>query len=369
MVLSFPFDRPTGTHKGCPYGVGGLSRKSNALARNGIGGTGERLVSVIDLDQALRDAVRATIAYADLFDFPLEPAEVWRDLIGRAVSFEETAAAIDRLLARGEVARVGPYVVAPERTELAAIRRSRRERARQLWPVARRFGALLGNVPFVRLVAVTGSLAADNPGEGADLDYLIVTVPGRLWLARAMAIGVARLARPTGARVCPNYLLSTRVLELDYRDLFTAHELLQAVPIAGGATYRALIDRNRWCARWLPNRFRQVTGQPTVPELPRAIQRVGESALAGAVGRGLEAWEARRKRQRLDANGGAARFTADYCEGHYNLHRQPILDELAVRCARVGIATSSLTLEDGAESPNDAVTRTVFANTTSGTRS
>jgi len=61
-----------------------------------------------------------------------------------------------------------------------------------------------------------GHTCGTNPDAPADLDYLIVTAPGRLWTARALTIGLVRLARRAGRRVCPNYLLSTRALALEH---------------------------------------------------------------------------------------------------------------------------------------------------------
>lgn len=297
-------------------------------------------MSVAEFGRSLEDSITATIIYADLFDFPLEPGEIWRDLIGLAASPDQTRGTIDRLLASGVLVFDRPYLVLPHRAGLAEIRKARRENASRLWPIARRLGALLGTIPFVRMVAVTGSLAAENPGAEADLDYLIITAPGRLWLARAMAVALVRLARPAGVRLCPNYLLSTRVLELDHQDLFTAHELLQAVPIVGDATYHHMLDRNRWSARWLPNRFHHAMASPVGRPVGSRVKRLGESALGGSVGKRLEGWEARRKRSRLGAVVSTARFTADVCEGHYDHHRQRVLGEFRARCEQMGIDRS-----------------------------
>ncbi|HET8630502.1 MAG TPA: hypothetical protein VFL91_24040 [Thermomicrobiales bacterium] len=287
----------------------------------------------------LADAVLATVVYADLFDFPLDRDEIGRDLIGVAAAPGEVGRALDALLAAGELRRAGEFIVLPGRAGLAALRRDRRARAARLWPRARRWGRALGALPFVRMVAVSGSLAVGNPDPRADLDYLLVTAPGRLWLVRAFAVAAVRLARPAGARLCPNYLLTTRALALDHRDLYTAHELLQAVPVAGAATYRRFRAGNAWAARWLPNRWRDAPAAPPESRLAGLGRWAGERALGGTPGDRLEAWEGGRKRARFGGQGdGAARFTGDLCEGHFGHHRREILRAYLERCAALGIA-------------------------------
>jgi len=44
------------------------------------------------------------------------------------------------------------------------------------------------------MVAITGSLAMNNVENNPDIDYLVVTVGGRLWMVRAMVLAAARLA-------------------------------------------------------------------------------------------------------------------------------------------------------------------------------
>lgn len=285
----------------------------------------------------LRSAVAMTVAYADIFDFALTRSEIHRDLVGIAAGTAETGAAIDALVADGTLWADSGLVVLPGRDDLVARRADLQESARRLWPIARRVGRVVGSLPFVRLVAITGSLAAENPGPGADLDYLIVTAPGHLWTVRAMTVALVHLGRRVGIALCPNYLLTTNALCLDHQDLFTAHELLQAVPIVGRATFDRFRALNPWARSWLPNRW----DASECPGFDRAFltpfQGLGEKVLEGTLGKRLEGWERDRKTRRLASSDGRGRFTADVCEGHYGRSGRRARRAFAERCARLGI--------------------------------
>jgi len=290
-------------------------------------------------DGQLLNAARGSVVYADMFDYPLTLEEVHRDLVGVAATTAETAHAVGTLLTVGRLAVDGPFLILPGRDGLAELRRERRERARRLWPAARRFGTIIAGLPFVRMVAVSGSLAAENPDARADLDYLIVTRPGRLWLVRALVVTLVRLARRAGVRLCPNYLLTTGALALPRHDVYTAHELLQAVPVAGFAVHRLMLERNRWAAHWLPNRYAAATPPyRSDARLWNTVRQGAEVALSGTLGDRIEAWEARRKQSRFKNEHGAARFTADVCEGHFGRSRQRALRDFEQRCRELGIA-------------------------------
>jgi hypothetical protein len=190
------------------------------------------------------------------------------------------------------------------------------------------------------MVAVTGALAMNNAQQGDDIDFLIVTAPGRVWLTRALVVLLVRLARLLGAKLCPNYVLSQSALSERRRDLFVAHDLAQMVPLVGLAVYAEMRAANTWAAAYLPQARQPFQPEPELvrPGWQRELQRLGERLLGGRMGDWLEAWECRRKLRRWAhcACGPGALLDAEHVKGHFDDHDGAVLRAFEERVARYG---------------------------------
>jgi hypothetical protein len=200
----------------------------------------------------LQKGVLECIVYSDLFDFPQTPSEVHRWLSVPATLEDVTAALHSEPLA-SMLTHAGSYVTLRGREPNVALRVHRRESSALLRRKAERYGRLIARLPFVRMVAITGSLAMDNADEEDDLDYLIVTAHGRVWLTRTMIMAIGRFASLQGVTLCPNYLLAETALALRDHDFYTARELLQMQVVAGEAAYAGMLEANGWWRTFLPN--------------------------------------------------------------------------------------------------------------------
>jgi hypothetical protein len=294
-------------------------------------------------------SVLATLAYADVFDFPMRTAEIRHYLIGRGAdqSQIETVLESDRNL-RQRIERHDGVAFLAGREGLPELRLEREQIARRLWPAARRHGAILASLPFVRMVAVTGALALENTEASGDIDFLLVTAPGRLWLARAMVVLWVRRAALEGTALCPNYLLSQEALLLPDQDLFAAHELAQMVPLSGPALYWEMRRLNHsWVSPHLPN----AAGLPPVRHAGllsdggprRTVGLVGERLLRLRAVDRLELWERSRKIRRFAGEMATSprpegapgrteeRFGPDWCKGHFDHHASRTLATFSQR--------------------------------------
>lgn len=275
--------------------------------------------------KSLSNAILQTAAYADVFDHPLTAQEIYLYLTGLQVSFETLNQALNN---ETVLVQTGEHFTLPGREEIIRVRIQRKAHSRRLLPRAMRYGRILGSLPFVRMVALTGSLAVMNVSKTDDIDYMLVTVPGRVWTARAFALLFNRVVKFFGHTICPNLIVSENALEWPLHDLYSARELCQMIPISGMGVYQKLMQANAWARDFLPNAFDVLGGGPLLRQ--HNGRRLSWSAplehfLRGRLGDRFEEWEMERKIARFSRQEGFGEetvFNTQVCQGNFHHHRK-----------------------------------------------
>lgn len=293
----------------------------------------------------LMNAILNTIVYADVFDYPLTAAQIHRYLTNLSATPAEVSARLENLQVEVRVLRCqedGDFYLLAGRQKILDTYRRRQLVATKLWRQALRYGHIIASLPFVRMLAVTGSLAMDNTEENGDIDFLIVTSHERVWLCRLLILGVVWLAARRKVKLCPNYLISERSLGIPTQNLYSAHELTQMVPLTGMEIYQQMRAQNSWSANFLPN----AVGLPerAAPLIKGGylpgLRKLLEIILLSPIGTRLEHFEMRRKIQKFSREhkgNSEALFSADMCKGHFNRHGQrteKVLNERLVRLSQ-----------------------------------
>ena len=277
----------------------------------------------------IQQAVLQTIKYADIFSYPLTYAEICRYLVSVCADIEAVKSAVTSLQEAGQVSVVDDFVCLHGHEQHIITRNTRKEKSAHLWQAARRYAGLIQRLPFVRMVAVTGSLAMDNVDERADIDYLIVTKAGRLWLCRLLIIFLVKWAEKRDhVTLCPNFILSQNALELQSHNLFTARELTQMIPLTGLDIYQHIRQLNAWVDDFLPNAPTAPEKTEPLPPQSNMIKRIAEAFLSLPGFGWLDGWEMRRKISKFAAenpNAPEADFTPDWCKGHFDGHMGRVL--------------------------------------------
>lgn len=111
-------------------------------------------------------------------------------------------------------------------------------------------------VPFIRTVAVTGSVAYGSADRWDDIDLFMVTRRRRLWLTAFMTLALVRLGKFLGLRppylspFCLSYVHDEEGFANESQKNRTnplfARELLKAKPVAGRDQYRKILESNDW---------------------------------------------------------------------------------------------------------------------------
>jgi hypothetical protein len=287
----------------------------------------------------LRMAILYTLAYSDIFDFPLTTEEIHRYLIGLSADLADVEVELVNL--RASLIGQGEHFALPGRENNFQLRRSRAELSAVLWRDAMRYGRWISRLPYVRMVAVTGALVSNNVEAGADLDYFIITEPDWLWTTRAAILAMDRIASSIGTRahICPNYMITTNNLALSEQDLFTAQEMARMVPIAGLDLYSRFRMENYWTDNFLPNAQGHPL-QPTNGSTSRTISTAAERLMINPISRRIEKWEMQRKIRKFSAMVGEnteTRFSADLCKGHFDGHKRLTLDAFENKVRQLGL--------------------------------
>jgi hypothetical protein len=318
----------------------GTTLESN-LAERSLSGAGEGCLPLVS-------SVLGALVYADLFDAPLSLEEIHRYQVGTSYSALEIGMALRTdpdLIAR--TSKAGDHYCLKGREALFGVRIERALHSERVWRRARIYSRWLKRLPFVRMVAVTGALAVDNVNGRDDIDLLVISDAGRVWLCRRGLIAWVRIGRLLGDDLCPNYILSDGSLELSQRDFFTAHELAQMVPLVGSRVYEGMLAANAWAKLYLPcldasPRLRADSRSPVRGRGPV------EKVLRKHVFDEWERWELDRLRRKLRADLGQDAevvLTPDQCKGHTGLHRAAVMTRYMSRLADMGLQDVVAVLE------------------------
>jgi glycosyltransferase involved in cell wall biosynthesis len=231
-------------------------------------------------------AIAATVAYADLFDAAITVEEIARSCLGLRLGAEEIrrragAPPLSRLV----TIDAGGHLTLPGRQALIARRTDGIARTAALLERHRQVIAALAALPFIRMLALSGGTAHRNARGGDDIDLFVVAAAGHVYTAYTMLFLASRLTRTRGV-VCPNYLVDEDHLEIAYHhDLFTAHQALSLVPIAGLPAFDRFVEANR---DWVRDFYPGYEPRPPAARLqPTRWQDLAERAL-GLFGENIE---------------------------------------------------------------------------------
>lgn len=243
----------------------------------------------------LTRSILQTLAYADVFSFPLTSREVWFYLISKdKVSQTQVQESLRNLLSKqhSPIRQQDNFLCFAETEHLIEKREAQEKIAIQKNPITQKAISALGVIPSVALVGLTGQMALGIADQDEDVDLLIVARKGTLWVTRLLTtlvldlLGIRRKPGTTVVtdKICLNMFLDELVLDLPQgeRDLYAAHEVIQMRPLLDrGNIHLRFLEANDWVKGYLTNGYEYLIkkGEGRVSSQKRG----GESLWVGAL--------------------------------------------------------------------------------------
>ncbi len=96
---------------------------------------------------------------------------------------------------------------------------------------------ILGYIPSVRAIFLSGSLACGNAKKSSDIDLLIITRAGQIWTARFFVFIILKICRQLSKpddhaeKICPNHFITDHSLEIEEKDAYAAQLFSHNIPL------------------------------------------------------------------------------------------------------------------------------------------
>lgn len=232
----------------------------------------------------------ASLFYFQIFSHPLNFQELClfnQSSIQDSLSFKLFLEQMvkDRLLFK-----IDNYYLLENNKEWVLQRIENEERAERYLKKTKKVVHLIRRFPFVEAIFLSGSASKGVVSKGGDIDYFIMTKPGRLWITRTLLVLFKKIILLNSHRYfCINYLVDTNHLEIEEKNRFTATEITTLLPVFQTPHYKTFLESNQWVKNYYPNaKARKSLIPKSIPK--SRIKTFLEYLLSGKMGEYLDIW-------------------------------------------------------------------------------
>ncbi|MBU4347671.1 hypothetical protein KKF23_03930 [Patescibacteria group bacterium] len=234
-----------------------------------------------NIEKETNKAIVETVAFFDLFDYPLIESELWR-YCGVECGLEDLKSALSNGgVLGGMIESLDGFYFLAGRREIIKTRQERRGYAQRKIKKAARVSKLFKLIPWIKMIAVGNIIGTDNLKDESDIDLFIITEPERIWLARFFCASFAQLLglRPkknnTRDKICLSFFVSEEAMNLEklmldganipptplakggigaLKDVYFIYWLTGLKPVYNKTgTYEKFMEANGWIKKYLPN--------------------------------------------------------------------------------------------------------------------
>jgi hypothetical protein len=282
---------------------------------------------------AQEQAFLRSVLYAAVFDYPLTLDQLHEALLDVRATRAEIARWYDESWALQDLIDFSDGYFFPRgRRDLLELRHKREVISRSVLKELRQPLALVLRMPFVRMAALSGSLAHLNANGEADLDLFVITKANRVWSVTTTLLVLAR-AFGWRRRLCLNYVISERHLAVEPSDLFSANQIVHLRPLSGDETYRRFIAANPFVQHLYPNFSpRSVESEPSRSRLLEGLLDWTVAPLYERACRIAYRWHLRRQESSWQSR-DQVRLEPECLKLHTSSHRHSVMERFEIAVA------------------------------------
>jgi hypothetical protein len=213
----------------------------------------------------IKENILATLAYFDMFSYPLTKAEVYLFLKNK-YNYEFFEDALKCLLNDGIIHQFDSFYTLKNDQYLIVRRNEGNKKAAELIKIAGKVGNFLIRFPYVRGIAISGSLSKNFADENSDIDLFIITEKNRLWVARTIMHCFKKLTFLINKEhlFCMNYYIDMQQLEIVEKNAYTAIEVGTLIPLQGDVVFEKFYAANAWIRDYIPNKNMRISSAKPV---------------------------------------------------------------------------------------------------------
>jgi hypothetical protein len=227
-------------------------------------------------------AILRALLYFDLFNHPLSKMELFK-FCTEKITLEDMDWDLEELKNMQIIGVQEGYIFIKKGFDPIEERIIKLKRSEKYNRIAQVVSALIYRFPFVRAVLISGSLSKKVVSRQDDIDFFVITAPGRVWVCRSLLMLFKKIFLFNSSRFfCINYFIDTVNLNIPDRNIFTATELAFLQPVYNFSLYTRLIDSNQWMKDIFPNWT--YPSQDCINKKNGMLKRTFEKILSGRIG-------------------------------------------------------------------------------------
>jgi len=202
----------------------------------------------------LTQSIIRTLAYYDIFSYPLTTEEIYYNLGNNHTSVDEITVELKKLISSNVIFCKENFFQLKDDDNYVLRRRKGNELAEKRLKTARKVSGIISRFPFIRGILLSGSISKGFMEENSDIDYFVITHPNRVWFSRlALMLFKKIFLLNSRKNFCINYFVDSENLEIKEKNIFTATEIVTLLPTFGKNIYDEFYEKNFWVKEFYPN--------------------------------------------------------------------------------------------------------------------